>query len=185
MAKLASHFTDALIFIYDEKNNLITKTTITGHNRDEMYIEVSKGLENIKLKTRLQLLIVHSGGTSEVNGFLKSSRQGIFEISIFGERLKEVRTNVRHKINASAVISDMATDAEPEKLEEPIQITLEDLSTTGTLIKTWSKRFEMGTFLQIEFKLRGKDMVIFAEVVREEVHDDDVYKYGCKLEFMD
>jgi len=83
VANLARNFTDAIVFIYDTDNNLITKTVITAHNRGEMYIEVAKGLENIKPKTRLQLMIIHSGGASELNGSLKSIRQGIFEISIY------------------------------------------------------------------------------------------------------
>jgi len=185
MASLASSFTDAVVFIYDKNNNLITKTIITRHNRNEMYIEVAKGLENVKLKTRLQLLIIHSGGASELNGTLRSIRQGLFEISIFGERQRDVRTSVRRTLNASAAISDMVTDSESEKPPAPIQIVIENLSATGILIKTRTMRMEIGTFLQIEFKLHGKDVILFSEVVREQVHDGDVYKYGCKLHFLD
>ena len=185
MGNLASQFTDALVFIYDKNNNLITKTRITGHNRGEMYIEVEKGLENIRLKTRLQLLIIHPNGVSELSGFLKSVRQGVFEISVFGERQRDVRTSVRHTLNASAIISDMVRESEPEKLAEPKQIVIENLSTTGILLRTKTLHIEKGTYLQIEFKLHGKDVILFSEVVREQVIDDDTCKYGCKLHFLD
>ena len=185
MANLANNFMDAPIFIYDKNNNLITKTVVTGYNRDEMYIEVAKGLENIKPKTRFQLLIIHSGGASELNGSLKSVRQGIFEISIYGERQRDVRASVRRTINASAVVSDMAKDYRSERLHEPIEILIENLSTTGLLISTKANRFEIGTFMQIDFKLHGKDVVLFCEAVREQVLAGDVFKFGCKLVFLD
>ena len=185
MANLASNFSDALVFIYDKSNKLITETTITGHNRNEMYIEVAKGLENVKPKTHLQLLIIHSSGASELSGALKSVRQGIYEISIFGERHREVRTSVRRALNASAVISDMIVDAESERLEAPIQVTIENLSTTGILLKTNATRFEMGAFLSIEFTLHGKNVVLFGEILREQIQDGDTFKYGCKLYFLD
>ena len=185
MANFASNFTDAVVFIYDKDNNLITETTITGHNKVEMYIEVAKGLENVKPKTRLQLLIIHSSGVSELNGALKSVRQGIFEISIFGERQREVRTSTRHLLNASAIISDMVIGEELEKLENHINVTIENLSTTGILLKVRGNRFKIGTYLQIEFKLHNKNMMLFGEVLREQVIAKDTCKYGCKLHFVD
>ena len=200
MANLASNFTDALIFIYDSNNNLITKTFVTGHNRGEMYIEISEGLERVKPKTRLNLLILHSSGASELSGFLKSVRQGIFEISIFRERQRDLRTSVRHRLNASAVISDMiietvlydddeiALNTEAMTIKEtllggPIAITIEDLSSTGMLIKSRHIRFDMAAILKIEFVLHGKDVILYGAVVREQVHKNDVYRYGCKLYF--
>jgi len=185
MANLASNFIDAVVFIYDKDDNLITKTIITGHNRNEMYIEVARGLENVKLKTRLQLLIIHSGGASEVSGSLKSVRQGLYEISIFGERHRDVRESARRTINASAVISDMVKDSESEKLTAPIPIVIENLSTTGILLRVRDVRLEMGAFLQIEFKLHGKDVILFGEVLREQRYDGVTCKYGCKLYFPD
>ena len=185
MAYLGRSFIDSLIYIYDNENKFITKTIVTGHNRDEMYIEVPKGLEDIKPKSRLQLLIIHPEGASELNGSLKSVRQGIYEISIYGEQQRDVRASTRRTLNASAVISDMVTDNDSENLPAPIQITVEDLSTTGILIDTNDRRFELGTFFEIVLELNGKRAILFSEAVREQKSSDDTYKYGCKLYFVD
>jgi len=185
MAYMTSQFTDSLVFIYDNKNNLIARTTVTGFNRDEMYIEVSAGLENVKLRSRLNLLIFHSGGASELSGYLKSVRQGLYEISIFGERQREIRTSTRHTLNASAVISDMVTDSEPAAIYEPLPVTIENMSTTGVLIGTRTMRFKKGSVLQIEFEFNGKTAIIFAEVIREDKQSDETYKYGCRLSFLE
>ena len=185
MAYLAGNFAGAVVFIYDNKNNLVTKTTITDYNRDEMYIEVASGLEEVRLRSRLHLLILNSGGATELSGFLKSVRQGIYEISIFGERQREVRASVRRTLNASAIISDMVTDSPEGGLAEPLPVTIENMSTSGVLVETQEMRFEKGSMLQIEFKAGGRTAIIFAEVVREQKQGDGAYKYGCKLNFLD
>ena len=185
MANSAGHFQDSPVFIYDKNSNFITRTIITGHSADKRYVEVSEGLMNIRPGTRLQLLIFHSTGASELSGTLKNIRKGIYRISVYGERQRDVRTSVRHRINASAVISDMITDSEPEAFHKPIEVTIEDLSTTGLLLRSRTVRFEMESLLQIEFKLHGKDVILFGEVVREQAHNNNVYKYGCKLYFRD
>lgn len=181
MAYLASNFIDSLVFIYDGDNNLITKTTVTGQGKDEMYIEVTQGLEKIRIGTRLQLLIVHSAGASELNGTLKSVRQGIYEISIYGEHQRVLRTSDRHRLNAVAVISDMVTDSYTESLAEPLPVMIQDISRTGVQIRSRGTRFEMGAILEIEFSVREKSVTIFGEVIREQIHGGDVYSYGCKL----
>ena len=183
MANHVSHFVDSLVFIYDSDNKFITKTTVTGYGKEEMYIEVAEGLENIKPGTRLQLLIIHSTGASEMNGTLKSVRQGIFEISIYGERQRDVRTSVRRKLNASAVISDMVSNSEGEAIGTPLPVIIENMSTTGMLISLRDVRLEAGALLQIEFNLGGKIGILYGEVVRVEPDRDGSYRYGCQLYF--
>ena len=185
MAYLASHFMDSPIFIYDEMNNLITKTTVTGYDRDEMYIEVPKGTADIKLKARLHLLIIHSTGVSELSGFLRSMRQGIYEISFYGEQQREGRTSNRRTIDAFAVISDMQTDSSTAGLQEPIHILIQNISGTGVLVRIENKRLEIGTILQIELNIGGKEVILFAEVIRERDIDGNTIQYGCQLHFLD
>ena len=185
MANRASHFVGFPIFIYDIDDNLITRTVVTGYGKEEMYIEVAEGLEDVRLGTRLQLLIIHSTGASELNGTLKSVRQGIYEISIYGEHQREVRESSRRTINASAIISDMVADFETEAPSEPLAVTIVNMSTSGILIDSRRKRLQMGMLLQIEFKVSKKTCVIYGEVVREQAYDDGTFKYGCKLYFFD
>ena len=185
MANHASHFVDSPVFIYDTGNNLITRTTVTGFGKDELYIEVTGGLEGVKPGTRLQMLIIHPTGASELNGTLKSVRQGIYEISIFGERQRDVRTSARRTINASAIISDMVSETGNVKISEPLQIMIENMSTTGILINTKNQRLEPGSLLQIEFSVHGKLCVLYGEVVREQVQDDKAHRFGCQLYFFE
>jgi hypothetical protein len=189
---MTKHFTDGIVFIYSNDGDLIAKTTVTGHNRDEMYIEVMDGLKDVKPGTRLQLLIVHPSGASEFSATYRTVRQGIYEISIYDERERYVRASVRKQLNASAVISDMDTSGIDKKpLSEPLPVRIENMSTTGILIVSEDTQLDIGALLQIEINVQsprpgttGKTGILYGEIVREEIHGD-LYKYGCKLFFFD
>ena len=185
MANHASHFVDSLVFIYDTENNLIARTTVTGYGRDEMYIEVAGGLENVKPGIRLHLLIIHSTGASELSGTYKSMRQGIYEISIYGERQRDVRASARRVLNTSAVISDMVSELGTEELSAPLPVTIVNMSTTGVLISPKDIHLKTGALLQIEFNVSRKVCILYAEVVREQTDSDGTLRYGCRLHFFD
>jgi len=184
MATTAGHFTDAPVFIYDKNNKLVTQTAITGHNTKEMYIEVSEGLEKIEPRTRLQLLIIHANGASEVSGILKeSTRPGVYEILIYDEHSRDLRVSVRRTINTSAVISDMVVDSNAKELTAPLPVIIENMSTTGILIKSSGLRIELGALLQIELNVEKKIGILYCEVLREKKHPGNEYSYGCQLYF--
>ena len=185
MAHSVSHFMDSPVLIYDDHNNLLTKTTVTGYGRTEMYIEVQKGATDIKPKTRLQLLIIHSSGVSELSGLLQSVRQGIYEISIYRERQREGRASNRRTIDAFAVISDMQADPTSTELQTPIPIVIRNISATGVMVRLEDKRLELGTILQIELSIGGKEIILFGEVIREQIIDEIIIQYGCQLHFLD
>jgi len=183
MANYTGHFVDSPVFIYDTNNTLIARTKITGYGKVEKYIEVAEGLRNVKPGTKLQLLIIHSTGASELGGVLKSVRQGIYEISVYGEKEREVRATARHALNASAVISDMVHGYETKTPSEPIPVTIVDMSTTGILINSRDNRLDIGALLQVEFNAHKKTCILYGEIVREHADESGAYEYGCKLYF--
>jgi len=183
MANSEFDFVNSLVFIYDKNNKLITKTTVTGHNRDERYVEVSDGLDRIEPKTRLQLLIIHTQGASEYNGILVDARNGKYRILVYDEMKRDVRVSVRRTVNVSAIISDMVLETEERALEAPLPVVIENMSTSGILIKSRGMRLEMGALLQIELKADRKTGILYCEIVREQKQADGAYRYGCQLYF--
>jgi len=183
MPYLASDYTDSLVFIFDSDNNPIVKTIITGCNRNEMYIEVSEGLRKVKPGSRLHLIVFHSTGASEFGGVYRSARQGIFEISIYGERQRDAREATRHRLDAPAAVRELATGAVTGEAGGALPVTIVNMSTTGVLILSEGTRFGIGDMLQIEFNVNNKKSVLRANVVREEVDGEDTFRYGCRLSF--
>ena len=183
MAKFAGQFTDAPIMIYDIHNNFIAKTIISRHNWGQMYIEVTEGLENTKPGTRLHLLIIHSGGVSEFDGTYKCVRQGIFEITIYGERKRDARGSKRLPLNISAQIKEITVNSEIVQLREPVQVTVENISKTGVLVNSPELRLIINVISQIELNIQGRDTILYAKVVREQTNGDGTYSFGCRLVF--
>jgi hypothetical protein len=174
---------DAPIMIYDRDRNFITETVVTGYGKDEMYIEVSEGLENVAPGTRLRLLVIHADSVSELGGSLKSVRQGIYEISIYGQRRRDARTSARYAYSIPAMIKDLLVETEIVTLVDPISVTIVNLSSTGLLLKSPDMPLVEGIFLKIEFKLRDRNTIINCKVVREPNEDNDPDCFGCRIIF--
>jgi len=185
MANTTLNFENALVFIYDVNNVLIARTSVIRHSADKKYIEVAEGLDKIEPKTRLQILIVHPSGASECSGMLKSERQGVFRILIYDERQRDVRVSVRRTVNAKAVISDMISEKDAGSFGEPLPVLIENMSTSGILIRSGKTRIDVGTLLQIELRVEKKTGILYGEVLREQMLTGGAYGYGCQLHFFD
>ena len=174
---------DCPILIFDDQKNLITETIVIGYGKDEMYIEVSEGLENISIGSRLWLLITHADSVSEFSGKLTSLRQGIYEISIHGQRKRDSRGSPRFPFNIPAVINNFIIDSEVVKLTNPINVTIKNISSTGLMVESKSLPLTKGIMLNIEFKLHDKNTIILCKVVREPTVGSTPDHFGCQLIF--
>lgn len=183
MANSLGDYKDSMVLIYDDKDNLITKTTVTAHDKKTMVIEISGGLDTVKTGTHVNLLIIHADGAGEFSGIMRKPRFGVCEVALFGERQRKGRATARHLMNIPAVINNLTINNQQTALREPAQIVIENLSTTGILIKSSSFRFEAGHILQIEFNLNGKDVIINGKILREQINPDNTLGYGCRLIF--
>ena len=184
MSKTAGSFTDSLVVIYDNSNRYITKTIITQHDKREMLIEIPEDLENIKSGARLNVLIIHSEGASVFGGVLRRTSRGMCEISLFGERQRGGRASTRHNLNAEAEVTTIIINNQQEPLQKPLPIIMENLSSTGTKIKSRLRKFDAGTILEIQFRIQGRDAIIYANILRETINDDSSFSYGCQLIFL-
>ena len=174
---------DCPVIIYDNNRNFITETVVTGYGRDEMYLEVMEGLDNIIIGTRLRLLVIHANAVSEFSGKLTGRRQGICEISIHGQQKRDSRGSPRFKFNIPAIINNFVVDSEVVKLNSPIRVTIQNISSTGLMIESKELPLAEGTVLNVEFKLHGRDTIILCKVVREPSQGFSPDSFGCQIVF--
>jgi len=184
MAGVAGSFVDALVVIYDKDYNYVTKTVVTGHDRKAMHIEIASVDEELRVGMRLYLLIIHGEGASEFRGVVRTVSFSMSEISLFAEKPRAGRGAVRHTLNVPASVSKLIIDREEHKPNEPMQVTIENLSSTGALVKSPVLYFEAGTILQIDFSIHDREATINARVVREQINSDNSYSFGCQLMFL-
>jgi hypothetical protein len=64
-------------------------------------------------------------------------------------------------------------------------VTIENMSVSGILIRSQEMRIEAGSLLQVELNVQGKTGILYCEVIREHMHEDGAYRYGCQLYFFD
>ena len=183
MTHAARKCMDSVILIYDENRELITKTVVTGYGKDEMYIEVSEGLEGVRPGTRFHLLVIHPDSVSEFSGKLQSIRQGIYEISIHGQRQREARSATRYPVKTRAQIKELVVDKETVTLIDPISISIVNISSSGVLIISPNIMLVEGIFLTIEFILSERSYILHCRVVREPDNDSDPDSFGCQIVF--
>jgi len=185
MPSATGGFKDAWAIIYDSKNNYLTRTVITEHDKKTMNIEIEDSLDNVKVGARVNLLVIHSGGASEFSGTVWKPSPGACEISLFGGRERKGRTSARHVLNIPASIKDLTVNGGQESFREPLQVTIENLSSSGVLIRSPLGGFESGYVLKIEFSINGSDAIIFGKVLREQKNPDFTFCYGCQLIFLE
>ena len=183
MLHITRHCMDCPIYIYDNDRNLIAETVVTGYGRDEMYLEVMEGLQDIPIGTRLRLLVIHANSVSEFSGKLSGLRQGIFEISIHGQQKRDSRGSPRFKFNIPALINNFVVDSEVVKLNSPIRVTIQNISSTGLMIESKELPLVAGTVLNVEFKLHGRDTIILCKVIREPAKGFNPDSFGCQIVF--
>jgi len=183
MANIPGQYAGSLVMIFDSNNNFISQTIVAEHNKRDMYIVVKAGLENIKTGSRLNLLIIHSQGASEFGGILKIARKGSNEISLFGEHQRGARAAMRHTLNVPALIRVIIVDTKQEMLYEAQQVIIENISTTGIMVKSPLMLFPIGAILRVESNINGKDAILYGQIIREQLNSDNTYSYGCKLIF--
>jgi len=182
--RTTSNFADALVIINDANNKYITRKIITKHNVGKKSIEFRKGEEDIRPGARLNLLIVHSEGASVFSGRMDIVHRGLCEVALFGERPRGARSSERHPLNNDAAITAFIVNSKQESLPSPLGVTIENLSTTGVLIRTLAESLPPGVVLQIALSINGKNTVLYGKVVRGQRNDDSTYSFGCQLIFL-
>jgi len=187
----AQNFKGCPAIVYDNYNNYIAKTIISNHNKKEMFIEIPEDLESIAnvnrlhiaQVTRLKILIIHPGGAVEFNGTRRRIRNGISEIALFNERPREARTSVRHKLEFPATITNMTDKSGQKYFNPPLDITVENISTTGALITAPPGHFGLEAVLEIHLNIQGSDVMLRGRVVRRQEQGEDPATYGCRFIF--
>lgn len=177
-------YRDCPVMIYDSNSGtLIIRAVITAHYMSEMVIVVSDEMKEVERGTRLSLLIIYDGGVSECNGIARGFFDGTREITLFNERQREGRSATRHVLNASAVIRSLFVDSLRHPYQPPLEVVIENISSSGALIVTAVMEFDIDNVLELNTDIGGHSAALFAKVARKQVISDSVIGLGCYFIF--
>jgi len=175
----------ALAVIYDSNDNFIKKTIITSYDKRLMNIEISDKLKEIKTGARLNILIIHENRASTFHGILRRLQKGVCEITLFDEQKRAGRAAKRFKLGIPAVINTMIINKKQEHFTIPLEVIIDNLSSSGAYIKSPLGGFEVGHIVQLQFSMNEQESVIYGKIVRVEKNVDSTFGCGCQLLFMD
>lgn len=173
------------VIIFDDANNIVTKTVVESHSKNTTTIEVSDKLDMIELGTRVHLLVIHSGGASEFDGVASCSYNGLREINIYAEKRREARASIRHRLNAPAVVTRVIAGTVQDMNSSPLQVTIENISSSGMLLNAPYLDIELNQSVEANTNINGRDVVLFGKVVRKQLKNNGNLGLGCKFVFSD
>ena len=181
MANGVKRYENCPVFLYTENGNNIGQTVITEHDRHNVSIVVPDTFSDITSGARLNVLIIYDGGASEYNGIARGISAGGREISLFNQRQRDSREATRHAVNLPALIEHQIIDLERRPLPAPLNVVIDNISTSGALIKSPVGLFARGTYLEILFQVSGSENLLFGEIVRLRQNVDNTWDYGYKF----
>jgi len=173
------------VIISDIDGRPITKAIITAHDSTDQTITVAGEVRALEPDTRLQLLIIHSGGASEYQGIVDSRLIGIGrrsrDIRLYNGRQRTGRAATRHEINARGVIKSVVIAAIKRPLPIPLPVLVKNISKTGLLITSPAGHFNLGSVLEVIINRDEMDALFLCKVVREMHIDEMTSNFGCSF----
>jgi len=177
-------FRNCPVVIYDaDDSNIIARTNVEAHYAGGKSIVISEEMKSIERGTHLKLLIIHESGVSEFRGIARGFFDGTREITLYDEQQREARAAVRHDLNVPAVVTGIVDDSVRKPLQPPLKVVVENMSSTGVLIKVESENFDIDCVLEINVDIGGNPALLTTKVVREQVNADKTLSFGCRFIF--
>jgi hypothetical protein len=166
------------VFIYCSEDNYITEGIIQHHDPDWNYISILESLKE-HATNHLEVVILHPGGVSEYKGTIRELNN-YREIALFKHHERHGRDSGRHNIYEPARIC--VVDAANNPITSPMKLLVENISTSGILIKSPEDYFKLHQNLEININISGKEVVLYAEVVRIKENNNN-FDVGCHFNF--
>jgi hypothetical protein len=166
------------VFIYCPEDNFIAEATVLEHDINWNVIVISESLKDHSA-SRFEIIILHPGGVSEYKGTPRTLH-GFREIALFKHHQRKGRSSDRHAIYEPAEITVVSADKKP--ISPARLLLVENISTTGVLIKSPEDYFNVKSILELKITISGKEVILYAEIVRIKENNNN-YDVGCQFIF--
>jgi len=174
---MADNYEGFPVVVYDSDGKYITKAAITEHDHRGKSILISDRLDSVKLGGQISVLILFPNVPCEFYATAKAVIDHAREISLLSQRPRVDRISTRHKIDTPAVVRGAIVDAEYQAFVAPLQVLIDNISTSGALIKT-KEPFLLESIVEIILNINGKDTFLYGEIVRETLNADNPWTYA-------
>ena len=178
MNHMENNYDGSPVIIYNSDGEYIANATINEHNIEDMTISISDRLDSAPDGTEISVLIINPDEIFEFFATVESWRDGVREISLYEQRKRAMRASPRRKVNTPASIRGAFVGTEYHAFSTPLAVMVDNISSTGALIKTPIEHFSVGHVIEIILNLDGMDSFLYGEVVRVVKTDDNSWAFG-------
>ena len=179
MAALSSDFTDHTVLIYDTYGNYLNSSFVTSHDKEARQVILEKIPEELRANENCKLIILTSPTPCEFQGKVKKMGANFF-IALFQGQEKESRDAPRYPVSNPALITALIEDEQVYGIQNPIKVSLINISTTGIRFRAPYYSFEIGDMFQMDLFIGNKQKKVTAKVVNN-VDSTDTSDYGCRF----
>ena len=180
MATFGIDYTNCPVFLYCENGENLCRTTITEYDKDSKLIQLAEYPDDLDIGDSCRLLIMTEPSPREYRGRVRTDYSGK-AIALFSGREKEDRGATRYKVNIVARIEYMIREGKAHALQEPIEIQLINISTTGMRFFAPLKVLQNGDRFQTRVSISNEAKLLIAEIVNHRENESDFAEYGCRF----
>jgi len=181
LSVLAGDFTGCSVLIYDTDGNHLISTIVKEHDRGEQQIKINRMPSELKANDDCKVFLLSSPTPCEFSGKLKKVG-GSLSIALFQGQEKENRGATRYAVSTPASIESLIVDGEAHKLQNPVNVTLINISTSGVRFRAPYYSFLDGDTFRMNLIISNSKKNITAEVINyldnEAASSSD---YGCRF----
>ena len=173
----------ARVTVRSEKSDeLICQTTVTEYDRQKRVITVDGHCLPGQEAVRVTLLVVSDRHMVESAGIARRlPGSGRWEIPLYHVKVKENRGATRYAVRTRAKVLRISMAGRMIPLDEPLEVAIVNISTSGVLISTDDPNLQVGSQLQLQLRTAGGDTAVNSAVVRELRTEQGERQLGCSF----
>ena len=171
----------AKVTLREEKTGeLLAETKVLDYERQKRVIVVDGRGFSGEDSVRVAMLIISSRHMIECSGIARPmAGRDRWEIPLYHVQVKENRSSHRYAVTAPAKVLDLSLSGRLIPLDEPLIVTILNVSTGGVLIRTADSNLVVGSSFRIALTINGRETIVRSKVVRELTGEKGERQLGC------
>jgi len=180
MSVLAGDFTGNSVLIYNTDGDHLISSHIREHDRGDHHIRLNLMPEELKANDNCKVFILSSPTPCEFLGRVKKIG-GSMMIAMFQGQEKENRGATRYTVSTPADIEALVIDEKAYSLQNPVKVTLLNISTSGVRFRAPFYSFESDDIFIMTLVISNSKKVVTAKVVNHADKEKVSSDYGCSF----
>jgi len=180
MSVLTGDFTGCSVLIYNTDGNHLISTHIREHDREDQHIKLNLMPDELSVNDNCKVFVLSSPTPCEFLGKVKKLG-GNTTIAMFQGQEKENRGSTRYAVSTPAGIESLVIDGKSYNLQNPVEVTLINISTSGVRFRAPYYSFIVGDVFIMNLVISNSKKIVTAKVVNCVEKLNVSSDYGCRF----